>query len=177
MNIELKNIQINKSFSEETICFTADIYVNGKKTGYARNDGRGGCTYYSSYHKPNNEHDLRQAEAYAKSLPSRMAKLSDEKEFEILSNLEGLIDEMIEKKFNEGENLAFERKLNKATETAIVWGKPNSGRFTSLGFNGKPKLAEISKTTQGQIAIKNLVEKVKKELKEGEVILNKNILH
>ena len=40
MNIELKNIKIAEHLSEETTAFTADIFVNGKKVGYARNDGR-----------------------------------------------------------------------------------------------------------------------------------------
>jgi hypothetical protein len=31
MNIELKNIKTNLSFSQETTMFSADIYINGKK--------------------------------------------------------------------------------------------------------------------------------------------------
>jgi hypothetical protein len=41
MKIELKNVKINKMFSEETTCFIADVFINGKKTAYAKNDGRG----------------------------------------------------------------------------------------------------------------------------------------
>ncbi len=33
--------------SEETNCFVADLYINGKKIGYVKNDGRGGCTDYT----------------------------------------------------------------------------------------------------------------------------------
>lgn len=44
MKIELKNVHFSEALSEETNAFTADIYVNGKKAGYARNDGRGGNT-------------------------------------------------------------------------------------------------------------------------------------
>lgn len=31
--------------SEETLCFVADLMVNGKKVGTAENDGHGGCTF------------------------------------------------------------------------------------------------------------------------------------
>jgi hypothetical protein len=35
MKIELKKVQIYNKLSEETTAFTADIYVNGVKAGYA----------------------------------------------------------------------------------------------------------------------------------------------
>ena len=49
MKLELKNVKINEAFSEETLMFKADLYVNGKKIAYAENDGRGGCTFYREY--------------------------------------------------------------------------------------------------------------------------------
>ena len=33
-----------KSMSEETMCFSSNITLDGKKIGYAKNDGHGGCT-------------------------------------------------------------------------------------------------------------------------------------
>jgi hypothetical protein len=176
MKIEIKNVKINNSFSEETICFTADIFVDGKKTGYARNDGRGGCTHYSSYHKPNNDHDLRQAEAYAKTLPSTSHEFMG-KTMVLESNLESLIDEMVYVIDNKREADKFQKKIQKACETSIVYGIPNSGGFKAISFHGKPKFANLTNTIQGIDAIKKLVERVKKEMKDGEVILNTNIPH
>ena len=46
MNVQLKNIKTNLTFSEETIMFNADLYINNKKIGYCSNDGRGGNTNY-----------------------------------------------------------------------------------------------------------------------------------
>ena len=37
MDIQLRKLKINKEFSEETTAFTADIYVDGYKSGYAKN--------------------------------------------------------------------------------------------------------------------------------------------
>lgn len=47
MKIELKNVKINLTFSEETTMFMADLFINGVLAGEANNDGRGGCTFYS----------------------------------------------------------------------------------------------------------------------------------
>ena len=47
MKVELKNFNYNSRMSEETDCFSADIWINGKKVGYAENGGKGGCTNIS----------------------------------------------------------------------------------------------------------------------------------
>ena len=44
MTIELKSVKIAKHLSEETTAFTASVWLDGKRVGTARNDGRGGCT-------------------------------------------------------------------------------------------------------------------------------------
>ena len=40
--VELKSVKIASNMSEETIAFTATLYINGKKAAHVRNDGRGG---------------------------------------------------------------------------------------------------------------------------------------
>lgn len=42
MKLELKKIKTYDKFSEETTCFTAELYVNGKKVATCKNDGCGG---------------------------------------------------------------------------------------------------------------------------------------
>jgi hypothetical protein len=172
MKIEIKNIKINTAFSEETVCFKADVYVNGVKTAYASNDGHGGCTFYNAYE--NKRELLRQAEAYAQSLPSTTETFG-ETTITLESNLERMIDDVVYKASNDKENAKFEKKILKATETAIVYGVPNSGSFQSIAFKGKPKLADVMLTLQGRDAITRLVNRIKGELKDGEVILNTNI--
>lgn len=46
MRIELKNVQINHTLSEETFCYTATIYVDGKRAFEASNHGHGGPDSY-----------------------------------------------------------------------------------------------------------------------------------
>ena len=42
-NVELKNVKIHPDMSEETTCFSATVYVDGKKAGTVKNAGHGGC--------------------------------------------------------------------------------------------------------------------------------------
>lgn len=44
MKLQLKRIKIYDELSEETICFTAELYADGKKVATVKNDGRGGST-------------------------------------------------------------------------------------------------------------------------------------
>jgi hypothetical protein len=41
--IELKNLKHAEFASEETYCYSASLYVDGKKFATVSNDGRGGC--------------------------------------------------------------------------------------------------------------------------------------
>ena len=46
MKLELKNIKYYASMSEETDCYEAILYVDGKRLGRVHNDGHGGCDYH-----------------------------------------------------------------------------------------------------------------------------------
>jgi hypothetical protein len=161
MKIELKNVKINLTFSEETTMFMADVYVNGKKTAYANNDGRGGCTFYNSYHSPNNDEDLRQAEAYCLSLPKVRV---EEYDFEYDMNLEHFIDDLVTAELEKKEKKKFEKQM----VNSIMWGKPKGHSYSQVKF--KVPLAEIPTTR-----LQEVVDKYKKEFKSGDVFLNTNL--
>jgi hypothetical protein len=172
MKLEIKNIKTNKAFSEETICFTADIYVNGIKTGYARNDGRGGCTDYNRYE--GKMELLKEAEAYAKSLPSHVTEYlgRDGNPIVIESDLEGMIDEAVDKFWNDREKSSADKKMAKHMDFNICYGVPNSGRYSMIGY-GKTPLRAVAMGNKGKL--QSLVDRIKGELKQGEVILNTNL--
>ena len=44
MNIELRKVKVVESLSDETTCFSADVYIDGVKVGFASNRGEGGPT-------------------------------------------------------------------------------------------------------------------------------------
>lgn len=135
MKIELKKISFNERMSEETNCFIADLYIDGKKVGYCKNDGRGGCTDYNGNTSEDNK-VLREAEAYFKTLPKVKSK---EFNFEYQPSLEGVIDDLLEKHLIE----KAEKKMQKLMETAIVFGEPDGMSYRYYNF--KKPLSSINR--------------------------------
>lgn len=43
MKIELRNIRTNSALSDETTCYSATLYIDGKRAGEVMNHGHGGC--------------------------------------------------------------------------------------------------------------------------------------
>ena len=171
MKIELKKIAFYERMSEETNAFNADIYVNGIKTGYAKNDGQGGCTWYHPYE--GKQDLLKQAEAYAKSLPSTSHEFMG-KTMVLDTNLESIIDDLLGKHLIAKENEKFQKKIQKSCLTNIVWGVENGSSFRSMGWKNVT-IEQLLNTPNGIAAIKNAIARVKREMKEGEKIFNNNI--
>lgn len=65
MKIELKNVKHASFASRETTCFEASIYIDGKKAGSVRNDGRGSEDEIFPYELRN------RIDTYAAILPMR----------------------------------------------------------------------------------------------------------
>ena len=65
MNFTLKNVKYSATFSEETNCYKATLYLDGKKIGTVQNEGHGGSDYVQ-YDDP----AVRErVSAYVKALP------------------------------------------------------------------------------------------------------------
>jgi hypothetical protein len=120
MKIELKNLKINLTFSEETTMFQADVFVDGKKVAYANNDGRGGCTFYNAHSR-----ELRplveQAEAYAKTLPQKSYTFGD-KVHHFDQTLESLIDDLVYDEVNKKEIAKLNKRIEKDMLVSILCG-------------------------------------------------------
>jgi len=161
MKIELKKISFNERMSEETNCFVADLYINGKKVGYAENRGTGGPTDYRGDTKEAND-VIREAEAHFKSLPKVWIK---EYNFEHQPTLESAIDDCFEAYLKEREA----KKKTKMYEKAFCYGIPDGHSYRTISWKGRT-LAQIDK-----ISLQRAYDKVKADLKTGEVIFNTNI--
>lgn len=59
---EIKNVKVNDAMSEGTICFSLDLYVDGKKFAAVSNQGRGGCHRTVAY-PPFTQRDIDRVEA------------------------------------------------------------------------------------------------------------------
>lgn len=68
MEITVKNVKIAEFASEETLCFEATVYVDGKRAFTAHNDGHGGANYYYPLTGGNRD-AIKSVEKYAATLP------------------------------------------------------------------------------------------------------------
>lgn len=68
MNIEFKSIKTLASLSEETACYTAKLYIDGKYVADVSNRGHGGCDDYAF--QPGFSYEtIKAADAYLATLP------------------------------------------------------------------------------------------------------------
>lgn len=63
MKIELRNVKHAAFASQDSSCFNATVYIDGKKAGEVSNDGHGGCNMYHPWKLE------EQIDAHAKTLP------------------------------------------------------------------------------------------------------------
>ena len=175
MKIELRKLKVAEHMSEGTTAFTADLFVDGVNIGYAKNDGRGGCTDYNiipgkkfssgGFDFDTNREILIKAEAFCLTLPPiKYPAAHGMKTFEVPMNLENFIDELVSAHLKEKDQKKFEKKMI----DTLMWGVPDGLSYTQVKF--KVPLSKIP-TLQLQV----FVDKYKKELKEGQVFLNTNL--
>lgn len=88
MKIELKNIKHIEHLSEETNCFTASVYIDGKRAGEVSNRGQGAS---HNYHPRELWEVLTK---HAETLPSQTWKLNDQP-VEMHPCPDSIIDEIV----------------------------------------------------------------------------------
>lgn len=162
MKLQLKNVHFSERLSQETNAFAADIHYNGKKVGYAENDGHGGCTNVNCFSETIDA--FNEAEAYAKTLPKIVYEgYRGLKGFEIDSNLEALVDRLF-------ENWLAKKEVQKESAKGIFIQKPNGVRATITwkGFN----IAKLLKHPKGEELIRVQLLKTQSE---GNKVLNTNL--
>lgn len=157
MKIELKNIKYSAHLSEETNAFTANLYINGKKVGYVKNAGHGGCTDYYAFDFKYKDL-IKEAEKYAALLPD-----IDYGDFTINSNLENLIDRIF-------EDWLIKKEISKNSKKGIYYKHPKKGEML-IAWKGWTVNKMLS-TPKGVEVIKNTVKKLESE---GCKILNNNL--
>lgn len=96
MKIELKKVKVCKFASEETTCFEAEIWIDGKKSGYVSNDGKGGCDHFTP---PQLGIDLN---AFAKATLGEQSFECGGKSYQYTANADtligGLLDQHLDQK-------------------------------------------------------------------------------
>lgn len=90
MNLELKNVKYAAFQSHETHCFTASVYVDGKKVGTAENSGQGGPT---SVYWDDKEAKAK-VEKWVAKLPAVESDFGDGMSM-LLKDVEWVIDDLV----------------------------------------------------------------------------------
>lgn len=148
--ITVKNVKIAEFMSEETVCFTATVYENGKKIGEAKNDGQGGCT--SIY-------------------------LDMLRTYEDDAEIEEKVDELVYAIDAERQTAKIRKKVERdcIKHVCVGWVNEHGASYWQQGFKSKLPLAEIAKSPKGVEAIQRMVDRIKSEIKGDETILNTNL--
>jgi hypothetical protein len=126
MKIEIRNLKFSEFASQESNCFQATLYIDGKRVGTARNEGHGGATYIEP-------HDCAaRLNTFAATLPEVVTTMKDEAApsgfFTYAPTGESLVDALVEEALTE-------RDLKKALAKRVLFtvsGK--SGIFQTKGL-------------------------------------------
>jgi hypothetical protein len=125
--LTFKSFKTVRWMSEETICFTASLYLDGKEIGLASNEGKGGCTHLS-YYSPKAKANL---EAFAKSLNP-----ADFKGWEFRTegfDVTDLVDILVEQEDKKKEIQRIVKKVKKDCMDKVIFLK--SGADPKMGYS------------------------------------------
>jgi hypothetical protein len=161
--LELKNVNINLKFSQETIQYRANLYVNNTKVAYFENDGFGSCTNVLTERKKEALDLFDAANEYVKIIKD--AESNKKFKYDITNWVDEQIIDILNKKLDDKNN----KKLLRDMQKGIVFGDKN--RYKIISWKNST-IKQLLEDTQH----KNLIrEKVQMLLKNGENILNTNI--
>jgi hypothetical protein len=122
MKIELKSIKYAKFASEETNCYKAAIYIDGKRVGDVSNDGRGGCDNVNPWTV------AKIIDEYAKTLPKIICDWIDPK-----TNLPAEIEQTHETIFGDLINdWLIDKDLKKLLGSKVVYTKEDGKLYGTV---------------------------------------------
>jgi hypothetical protein len=140
MKVEIKNLKHNSRMSEETDCFSADLWINGKKAAYVENTGKGG-SHSMHFTDPAIEREFNEwAEAQPPLPDTGYGPLAMSGEL-FISILVGDLIDAKQKKKDEARQLKWEQAnvqqfLNRGFPVTIIIFWPNN-TASSLGLRKK----------------------------------------
>lgn len=173
LKIEIRKFKYFPSGSQETNCFTAEVWADGELIAYADNNGHGGCTHIRP--NPGMQTKCMDVDIYLKSLPPTQCEVGKHK-FDMEQSLENTVDQLVDDAINAKEMEKFQRKMAATMLKGIVVGKPGAGSYATWSY--KRPLAEIFATAQGkQVVTTHLLAHVAKGEIDGKdkQLLNTNL--
>jgi hypothetical protein len=116
--IILKNLKYHDDMSEETLCFTADVWIGGYKAGYAKNGGYGGCTDVRGYDAKGREL-IQFAQSQIEAMPPETVDYMG-KTLTLNSTIDSYIDDLVSKMLEAKEEKRITTWINKKLPKGIV---------------------------------------------------------
>lgn len=159
----LKGIKHFAAGSDETECFVATLYVNGKKLAACENEGRGGPTSVHFYFLETQELG-REIEAFLKTQPKIRPEGYD---FELDLDLEYIVDDLLSKHLQAKEH----QKMMRKTEKALLFQDKEGGHDIISWQNKKLTIDTVLKMPMYRQSIKDIIVK---ETAKGSVLANEN---
>ena len=143
--ITLKNVKHAEFASEETHCYEASVYFDGKRVGTVSNDGHGGA----DYEYPTDKAAWAKMEDYILTLPTEDVELGNGTTYNLLPSLELICGDLV-------NEWLIDRDLKRALSKKVL--------FTKVGKEGvfQSKTASKSQIAHWlpQIAERDTTDKV-----------------
>jgi hypothetical protein len=164
--LQLKNIKFSEWNSEETNCFQAVVYLNGKRVGVAYNEGHGGPT--DVYPIDSDFESYKKLRAYCQA----HADANKEEYFETYTIIDLLFEDWLREHYAKKDKARQSRDFVKA----ICYQKPNEADgYYKLEFKKGGKATTITEI-QGSLSGRAfLIEKCKGLEAQGCKVLNTNL--
>jgi len=111
MNVELKKVKFHEDMSDETNCFSAEIWVDGKVLAYVKNDGQGGGNDYWPVNGQANNSALDSFREWCKAQPHEF-------EFEYEDQV---VDKLFTEWIKKDDTRRQQAQMKRWCKTQTVW--------------------------------------------------------
>ena len=143
MQITLKNVKHYAAMSEETNCFEATLYIDGKKVCEVSNHGQGGPNEYSDWAV------ARRIDEYAKTLPAEDVTFGD-KTVTIYQSADSLVDNAFEAAMKAKDEAKFRKMAQKDYTTRVCFERDGAMRTTKTTTPETAKVWMQSAVAKGE---------------------------
>jgi hypothetical protein len=144
MKCEVKNVKIHNDMSEETMCFSAVLYIDGKKAADVSNRGHGGCHLF--YWMEPLEAEFKR---FCESLPPIKTEMGD-----LPMDMDGYVDELV---IDFDERKRLKRHCKTSTLFRLKTDKKGDWRVMKIPFNQKVKEHIIAKYADLDVIANELI--------------------
>ena len=174
MSVTFKRFQSNERLSQETVCFTTDVYFNGQKIGTAENRGEGGQALFRKDPKATHE-IVAAAEAWAKGQPcrdvhGRVHTFDDGTEM-VAGGLEDYCDDAASLLHINKQELARLKRVMKNHTAFLDPAEPGEIFQLKSAYNGEQTKTAVEKRYPGAVVLNALTpEEALQRVRESDLV-------